>query len=428
MRFNGYGERGVMRIRMLTRSLQSRNFRLFFIGQTLSLIGTWMQQVAMSWLVYRLTGSAMLLGVIGFTSQVPTFLLSPFAGVLADRSNLRRLLIWTQTLSMLQAFILSVFILTGVIQVWHIISLSLLIGIINAFDIPGRQSFLVDMIEKKEELGNAIALNSSMVNGARLIGPSIAGMLISLLGEGACFFLNGVSFLAVIIALALMRVKPRPPKAVRKPVLAELREGIAYAAGFAPIKAILLLLGLISFMGSSYSVLLPLFAREVLHGDARTYGFLVSSAGLGAFVSAITLASRRSVLGLGRVIPFAAGLFGVSIAALALSRAMWLSVIFLFTAGVGVMAHLAASNTILQTIVDDDKRGRVMSLFTMSFVGMTPFGALTAGALASRIGVTATVLIGGASCLAGSLIFAKMLPKLREIARPIYERKGIIPG
>lgn len=426
MRLNGYGERGVMRIRMLTRSLQSRNFRLFFIGQTLSLIGTWMQQVAMSWLVYRLTGSAMILGVIGFTSQVPTFLLSPFAGVLADRSNLRRLLIWTQTLSMIQAFILSASVLTGAIQVWHIISLSLLIGVINAFDIPGRQSFLVDMIEKKEELGNAIALNSSMVNGARLIGPSIAGILISLLGEGACFFLNGVSFLAVIIALALMRVKPRPPKAVIKPVLAELKEGIAYAAGFAPIKAILLLLGLVSFMGSSYSVLLPLFAREVLHGDARTYGFLVSSAGLGAFASAITLASRRSVLGLGRVIPIAAGLFGVSIAALALSRAMWLSVIFLFTAGAGVMAHLAASNTILQTIVDDDKRGRVMSLFTMSFVGMTPFGALAAGALASRIGVTATVLTGGASCLAGSLVFASKLPKLREIARPIYERKGII--
>lgn len=426
MRLNGYGERGVMRIRMLTRSLQSRNFRLFFIGQTLSLIGTWMQQVAMSWLVYRLTGSAMILGVIGFTSQVPTFLLSPFAGVLADRSNLRRLLIWTQTLSMIQAFILSASVLTGAIQVWHIISLSLLIGVINAFDIPGRQSFLVDMIEKKEELGNAIALNSSMVNGARLIGPSIAGILISLLGEGACFFLNGVSFLAVIIALALMRVKPRPPKAVIKPVLAELKEGIAYAAGFAPIKAILLLLGLVSFMGSSYSVLLPLFAREVLHGDARTYGFLVSSAGLGAFASAITLASRRSVLGLGRVIPIAAGLFGVSIAALALSRAMWLSVIFLFTAGAGVMAHLAASNTILQTIVDDDKRGRVMSLFTMSFVGMTPFGALAAGALASRIGVTATVLTGGASCLAGSLVFASKLPKLREVARPIYERKGII--
>lgn len=416
-----------MHIRMLTRSLQSRNFRLFFIGQTLSLIGTWMQQVAMSWLVYRLTDSAMLLGIIGFTSQVPTFLLSPFAGVLADRSNLRRLLIWTQTLSMLQAFILSVFVLTDIIQVWHIISLSLFIGVINAFDIPGRQSFLVEMIEKKEELGNAIALNSSMVNGARLIGPSIAGILIAALGEGACFFLNGISFLAVIIALALMRVEPRLSKAVRKSVLAELKEGISYAAGFVPIKAILLLLSLISFMGSSYSVLLPLFAREVLHGDARTYGFLVSSAGLGAFVSAITLASRRSVLGLGRVIPIAAGLFGVSIVALALSRVMWFSVVFLFMAGLGVMAHLAASNTILQTIVDDDKRGRIMSLFTMSFVGMTPFGALAAGALAGRIGVMATVLIGGASCLLGALIFAGKLSELREMVRPIYERKGILP-
>lgn len=426
MKFNEYREMGAERFRLLARSLQARNFRLFFIGQTLSLIGTWMQQVAMSWLVYRLTGSAMLLGVVSFTSQIPAFLLSPFAGVWADRLNLRRLLIWTQTLSMLQAFILSLFVLTDIIQVWHIIALSLFIGIINAFDIPARQSFLVEMIEKKEELGNAIALNSSMMNGARLIGPSIAGILISLLGEGACFFLNGLSFLAVIAALAAMRLTPRVSKATRRPVMTELREGVAYAADFAPIKAILMLLAVISFMGASYSVLLPLFAREVLHGNARTYGFLVSAAGLGAFTSAITLASRKGVLGLGRIIPIASGLFGVSIAALALSRNMWLSMLFLFMAGLGVMAHLAASNTILQTIVDDDKRGRVMSLFTMSFVGMTPFGALAAGALAHRIGVTATVLIGGVSCLIGALVFASQLPRLREMARPVYERKGII--
>lgn len=425
MKFNEYREMGAARMQLLARSLQARNFRLFFIGQTLSLIGTWMQQVAMSWLVYRLTGSAMLLGVISFTSQIPAFLLSPFAGVWADRLNLRRLLIWTQTLSMLQAFILSLFVLTDIIHVWHIVSLSMFIGIINAFDIPARQSFLVEMIEKKEELGNAIALNSSMMNGARLIGPSIAGILISLLGEGACFFLNGLSFLAVIAALAAMRVQPKAARAEMKPVLAEMKEGISYVAGFAPIKAILMLLALVSFMGASYSVLLPLFARELLHGDARTYGFLVSSAGLGAFTSAIILASRKGVLGLGRIIPIASGLFGVSISALALSRSMWLSMVFLFTAGLGVMAHLAASNTILQTIVDDDKRGRVMSLFTMSFVGMTPFGALSAGALAHRIGVTATVLIGGALCLTGSLVFASQLPRLREMARPVYERKGI---
>lgn len=424
MRFNGFGEKGLERINLLARSLQSRNFRLFFTGQTLSLIGTWMQQVAMSWLVYRLTGSAMLLGVIGFSSQIPTFLLSPFAGALADRTNLRRLLILTQTLSMLQAFILAALVLTGAIQVWHIIGLSLFIGLINAFDITSRQTFLVEMIEKKDELGNAIALNSSMMNGTRLIGPSIAGILISAFGEGVCFLLNGFSFLAVIAALAAIKVAPKIPKTTKISVFSEIHEGINYAAGFPPIRAILMLLALVSLMGASYSVLLPIYAKEILHGEAHTFGFLVSSAGLGAFVSAITLASRKGVLGLGKVVPLASGLFGVSLAALSLSHTTWLSMLFLFFAGMGVMAHLASSNTIIQTIVDDDKRGRVMSLFIMSFVGMTPFGSLLAGALASRIGATATTMIGGISCMAGALIFAGKLPGLIEDGT-LYERKRI---
>lgn len=420
-------EGSAVRLRLLARSLQSRNFRLFYIGQTISLIGTWMQQVAMSWLVYQLTGSAMLLGVIGFASQIPTFLISPLAGVLADRANLRRLLILTQTLSMLQVFVIAFLVLTNMIQTQHIIILSLFIGVINAFDITGRQSFLVEIIDKKEEIGNAIALNSSMVNGARIIGPSIAGVLISAFGEGVCFLLNGISFLAVIAALVSIRVSPRTPRTVKRSVLAELHEGVRYATGFAPIRAILMLLGLVSLMGASYSVLLPVYAKDILHGDAHTYGFLVSSAGLGAFVSAVILASKHGVPGLGRVIPLAAGLFGISIVSLALSRSMLPSMLFLFLAGMGVMAHLASSNTILQTIVDDDKRGRVMSLFTMSFVGMTSFGSLLSGALASRIGATGTILIGGASCLIASLIFASRLPKLQEMARPIYERKEIIP-
>lgn len=424
MRFNGFGEKGLERINLLARSLQSRNFRLFFAGQTLSLIGTWMQQVAMSWLVYRLTGSAMLLGVIGFSSQIPTFLLSLFAGALADRVNLRRLLILTQTLSMIQAFILAALVLTGAIQVWHIIGLSLFIGFINAFDITSRQTFLVEMIEKKDELGNAIALNSSTMNGTRLIGPSIAGILISAFGEGVCFLLNGFSFLAVIAALAAIKVAPKIPKTTKISVFSEIHEGINYAARFPPIRAILMLLALVSLMGASYSVLLPIYAKDILHGEAHTFGFLVSSAGLGAFVSAITLASRKGVLGLGKVVQLASGLFGVSLAALSISHTTWLSMLFLFFAGMGMMAHLASSNTIIQTIVDDDKRGRVMSLFIMSFVGMMPFGSLLAGALASRIGATATIMIGGISCMAGALIFAGKLPGLIEDGT-LYERKRI---
>jgi len=427
MTIESYTEKAAERIRLLMRALQHRNYRLFFAGQTLSLIGTWMQQIAMSWLVYRITGSAMLLGVVGFASQIPTFLLAPFAGVLADRWNKHRVLLWAQTLAMLQAIVLTVLVLGNMVQVWHIIVLSVFIGMVNAFDIPARQSFLIEMIERREDLGNAIALNSSMMNGTRLIGPSIAGILIAAVGEGICFLLNALSYLAVIAALLAMRVKPKKEKGGSKSILHELREGISYAYHSAPIKAILMLIALVSLMGIPYTVLLPVFARDILHGEAHTYGFLMAAAGTGAFASALLLASRRTVLGLGKFIPIAAAVFGVAVAAFAFSRVLWLSLALLFVAGLGMMAQIASSNTILQTIVDDDKRGRVMSLFTMSFMGVAPFGSLLAGALADRIGVTYTLLAGGLVCTAGAAIFASKLRMLRDHIIPVYRRKGILP-
>jgi MFS family permease len=420
-------ESAAERVRLLMRALRHRNYRLFFAGQTLSLIGTWMQQIAMSWLVYRVTGSAMLLGVVGFATQIPTFLLAPLAGVLADRWNKHRVLLWTQTLSMIQAAVLTALVLGRVVQVWHIVVLSVFIGMVNAFDIPARQSFLIEMIENREDLGNAIALNSSMMNGTRLIGPSIAGVLIAALGEGICFLLNAVSYLAVIAALLAMRVKPRQARAQGTSILHELREGVSYAYRFAPIRSILLLIALVSLMGIPYTVLLPVVAKDVLHGGANTFGFLMAAAGIGAFTSAIMLASRKSVIGLGKIIPAAAALFGSAVAAFAFSRSLLLSLVLLFIAGLGMMAQVASSNTILQTVVDDDKRGRIMSLFTMSFMGMAPFGSLLAGALAERIGVTATLFLGGSTCVLGAAVFAGNLRTMRKHIIPVYRRKGILP-
>jgi MFS family permease len=411
----------------LFRALSYRNYRLFFFGQGISLIGTWMQQVAMSWLVYRITGSALLLGAVGFTSQIPTFLVAPFAGVLADRTNRRRLLMATQTLAMAQAFLLAYFVLSGSIKVWHIMVLSLLLGVVNGFDIPVRQSFVIDMVEEKQGLPNAIALNSSMVNAARLIGPTVAGLLISVLGEGACFLLNGVSYLAVLVSLVAMRLTPRLPRKSHSSVLYELREGVRYAADSPPIRAILLMMALMSLMGMPYAVLMPVFARDVLHGGPHTFGFLVASSGIGAFVGTMYLASRKSVIGLGRLSAVSCALFGFGVAGFALSATLWISLCFLLVAGFGAMVQVASGNTILQTIVDDDKRGRVMSFFTMSFMGMTPFGSLFAGAIAGRIGAPATVQIGGLACLAGALLFASWLPSFREKVRPIYTKLGILP-
>jgi len=393
------------------RALRYRNFRLFFFGQGVSLVGTWMQQIAMSWFVYRLTGSVLLLGIVGFSNQIPHFALSPFAGVLTDRWDRRRILIITQTLSMAQAFILAYLTLAGTVKVWHVITLGIMLGCVNSLDTPTRQAFIIDMIEGKAALGNAIALNSLMFNLARLIGPSIAGILIALVGEGICFFINGVTFLAVIASLFAMRIAVRKTGRQNGHILSELKEGVRYTFGFAPIRMIILLVGVISVMGMSYVLLMPIFAKDILAGGPHTLGFLMASVGIGACLGTLYLASKKE-FGLGRIIPISSALFGAGLIAFSLSRVLWLSFSFLLVIGFGFMVEMASCNTALQTIVDDDKRGRVMSFFTMAFLGMAPVGSLIAGALASRIGAPNTLMIGGVSCIAASIAFWIRLPLL----------------
>ncbi|MDW8238222.1 MAG: MFS transporter [Acidobacteriota bacterium] len=416
----------VKRLEFLFRALRYRNYRLYFGGQSISLIGTWLTRVATSWLVYRLTDSALLLGMVGFAGQIPTFLLAPLAGVLVDRWDRHRILVITQTLSMSQSLMLAILALMHVIAVWHIIVLSIFQGIINAFDTPARQAFVVDMVEQRDDVANAIAMNSSMFNAARLLGPSLAGVLIATVGEGICFLLDGISYLAVIASLWAMKLTPRKIESQRTRVLEGLKEGFTYAFGFAPIKAILMLIGLVSLMGMPYVVLMPVIARDVLRGGPHTFGFLMAASGVGALAGAIYMASRKSIRGLGSIMTLSASLFGLGLIALALSRAVWLSLIVMFVTGFGMIVQMAAGNTVLQTIVEDDKRGRVMSFYTMAFLGMAPFGSLFAGGLASQIGAPNTILLGGVFCIFGSILFARKLPSLREIVRPIYVRKGII--
>lgn len=409
------------------RALRGRNYRLFFGGQSISLIGTWMTRVATSWLVYRLTGSATLLGVVSFAGQIPTFFLGPLAGVWVDRWDRHRTLVVTQVLSMVQSFALAVLALSGLINTTEIIWLALAQGLINAFDMPARQAFVVQMVESRENLANAIALNSSMVNAARLIGPSLAGIVIAGVGEGYCFLIDGISYVAVIVSLLLMRIAAAPPRPAARQIRLELAEGWRYVTGSVPIRSILLLLALASMVGMPYTVLMPIFASDVLHGGPHTLGFLMGASGVGALAGAMTLAMRKSVLGLGRRIAVAAALFGGSLIAFALSRWYWLSMLVLPLTGFGMMQQLASSNTILQTIAQDEKRGRVMSFYSMAFMGMAPFGSLLAGALASWIGAPATLAIGGALCIAGSLWFARELPAIRAAVRPIYVQLGILP-
>jgi MFS family permease len=404
-----------------------RNFRLFFFGQSISLIGTWMQQLAMMWLVYRLTGSSFLLGLVGFCSQVPSFFLSPVAGVFTDRWNLRRTIIATQCLAMLQAAVLFVLTWTGVVALEHVLLLSVFMGLVNAFDIPARQTFLIQMVEGRENLAAAIGLNSSMFNGARLLGPAVAGFLIAVVGEATCFLLNALSYMAVLAALLAMRL---PPPAAAKPpqhVLHELREGIRYAFGFPPIREILMLVAVVNLAAMPLTVLLPIFATEVLHGGPQTLGLLTSSLGMGSLVGALVLASRKSVLGLGRQIAWASGAIGLGLIQFSLSGVLWLSMSLLVLTGFALMMETAASNTVLQTIVDDDKRGRVMSFYAMAFLGVAPLGSLLAGSLASRLGVAHVVQLAGATCMVASLVFALRLPALRVFIRPIYRRIGILP-
>lgn len=414
--------------RHLFRALRHRNYRLYFGGQSVSLVGTWMQRVAVGWLAYRLTGSALTLGQVGFAMQIPLFLLSPFAGVLIDRWNLHRALMVTQILALAQAAILALLVATGAIEVWHLIALSLSLGTINAVDLPARQAFIVRMIDRKEDLGNAIALNSSMVHAAGLIGPAAAGLLIGTVGETACFLLNALSYVPVVAALAAMRL-PRfvPPRGGGR-MIDEIRAGVVHTFGFAPLRNIILLIAAVSMFGMPYTVLMPIFAKDVLGGDARTLGFLMGASGCGAFAGTIYLAARRHVHGLKTLMAYAAAAFGAGLAAFSLSRSVSLSLVIMFGSGLGLILLVASSATLVQTIADDDKRGRVMSFFAMAFLGVAPFGSLLAGAVAERIGAPRTILAGGAVCAAAAALFGCRVRSMREILQPIYREKGILPG
>ncbi len=410
------------------RSFAHRNYRLFFFGQGVSLLGTWMQQTAATWLVYRLTDSPLLLGVTNFAGQFPVLILSPFAGVLGDRWNRRRILLCTQTLAMVQAFALFCLMISGTIEVWQVIGLSFVLGCINAFEMPTRQAFVTEMVDAREDLSNAIALNSSLVNVARLVGPSVAGILIGYAGEATCFFLNGLSFLAVIVALWQMRIRPQVRNRSPGSVWHGLQEGFVYAFGFAPVRAVLLLVGLMGLAGMPYMVLIPVFAQEFLHGGPKTYGFMVGAAGVGALAGSLYLAARTSVLGLGRLLALTPMTFGLGAIAFSFSRLTWLSMACLVLTGFSMMVQIAAGNTILQTIVDEEKRGRVMSFFAVAVLGMMPLGSLVVGSLAQWIDSPNTLRLGASVCIVGGLLFARQLPALRRIMRPIYRRMGILPA
>jgi MFS family permease len=415
------------RLKIIFRSLQYRNYRLFFSGQGISLIGTWMQRIAMPCLVYHITGSVFLLGLVGFAGQIPTFLLAPIAGVLTDRWNRYYVLIVSQIVAMLQAFVLTWLFYAETIEVWHIVALNVVLGIFNAFDVPSRQSFVVDLVEKKEDLGNAIALNSLMFNGARLIGPPVAGVLLASAGEGICFLTNAISYLFVIASLLFMKVPVRVKLKSNTHILRDMQDGFKYAFGFAPIKHLILLLGIVSLMVMPYSVLMPVFAKEVLHGGSHTFGFLMGGAGFGALLGGIYLASRRTILKIGSLVPISAAVSGIGLIAFSFSRYVPLSLFLMVITGLGMMLHTASSNTILQTIVEEDKRGRVMSIYTMAIMGTAPFGSLMAGGLAKVIGAPNTILSGGIVCIIGAVFFFRKLPVLKNIVRPIYVKMGIIP-
>lgn len=410
----------------MVRALRYRNYRLFFGGQVVSLTGSWITITATSWLVYRLTGSALLLGVVGFASQIPSFVLIPFAGIFVDRWNRHRLLMATQAASMVVAFALATLTLADVVTIPILIAVSVVQGVINAFDMPTRQAFVVTLIEDKRDLANAIALNSSMFNAARLVGPSVAGAIIAASNEGWCYLIDAISFVAVLAALAAMRVPPAPRSgAVRESPLTQFAEGWRYAYGSPLIRSLILLVAFVCLTGVPYAVLLPVFAATVLSGGAHTLGFLMTASGAGALLGALWLASRRSITGLSRTIAAACALFGAGLVGFAFSRLLWLSALLMVVSGFGLMVQIAASNTLLQTVVEDGKRGRVMSFFLMAYMGTTPFGSLAAGAVSARIGVSYTLAIGGACCLAGAAWFASLLDSLKEEGPAIHSRLGV---
>ena len=411
----------------LTRALQHRNFRLFFGGQSISLVGTWITRVATSWLVYRLTGSALLLGIAGFMGQIPTLIITPFAGVLVDRMDRRKILLLTQAASLVQSALLAVLTFTDVITVTQIIWLQVIQGVINSFDTPARQAFVSEMVEDRRDLPNAIALNSSMVNGSRIIGPSIGGLLIAGFGEGWCFAIDAISYLFVIASLLAMRIDRRQHHGtVEMHLLEEMRHGWNYVLHSVPIRSALTLVAIVSTAGTPYTVLMPAIAAQVLHGGPNTLGLLMTATGVGALTGALYLAQRETVVGLGRIIMYATLVFGAGLVAFSLTTSLWIACVLLAIAGGGFMVHLAATNTVLQTIIEERLRGRVMSFYTMAFFGTVPIGSLIGGVIADRFGAPLTVRLSGIVCLAGGGWFAYKLPAIRAVVRPIYRERGII--
>ncbi len=410
-------------IQHILRALRYRNYRLFFFGQIISLIGTWMQYLAMSWLVYRLTNSLFTLGVIGFASQITVFLVSPFSGVWADRWNRRRTVIITQILAMLQAFVLAGLVMSGAVRVWHIVLLSIFLGLVNAFDMPMRQAFTMDMIRNKDDLGNAIALNSLIFNLARFVGPMVAGFVVASYGEGVCFLFNGLSYIAVIIALFMIKIIPLQAVNNHQDIWGSMKEGFTYTFGFPPMRFVMVLMGLVSLVVMPYAVLLPAFAKDVLHGNSRTLGLLMGAAGIGSFAGAIFMAAKKGVQGLGKSIAIATFMFGLGLVILSFTTAVWLSLGLMVFIGFGLMVHMASSNTVVQTIVDDDKRGRVMGFYVMAFIGLTPFGSLFAGSLAARIGTPHTLFLAGILCVLGAFIFLSKVNYFNAIVEVADSRK-----
>lgn len=409
------------------RALKNRNFRLFFIGQGISVIGTWMTRMATGWLVYRLTGSSLLLGIIGFASQIVPFLLQPLAGAWVERMDRQKLLIWTQVAAAIQSFILAALTLGHIVTIWEVIALSALQGLINAFDAPGRHSFFVQMIEDRNDLGNAIALNSTMVNGALLLGPALAGVTIGIAGEGGCFLIDGISYVAVIASLLMMKIQPVEVAPTADNLFRQMREGWDYVRSFSPIRTILLLFSIVSLMGYPYMVLLPIFAGQVFHGGAYTLGLLTAASGLGALISALSLAFRKSVVGLTRMIQMSSATLGLALILFGFSQQFALSLLLMGFAGFGMMQSISASNTVVQTLVPEDKRARVISYYAMAYFGSAPIGSLLAGALAQKIGAASTIIVTGTFCLLGSLWFSLQMPKVRTVMRPIYQEMGLLP-
>ena len=408
-------------------SLRSRNYKLYFAGQGISLIGTWIQNIALSWLVYRITGSVFLLGVVGFTSQIPSFVLTPFTGVLTDKYNRLKIMIIAQTLFMIQAFLMAFLVLFNLIDVWHIITLSLLFGVITAFDAPARQSLVIDLIDKPENLSNAIALNSALFNGARLIGPAIAGIIIALVGEGICFLINALSFVAVIAALMQIKIKFNPSKASSDDFKKSFRDGLQYTFRSVPIRTLILLLAILSLAAFPFTVLLPAYAKEILSGNADTLGFLMSALGAGALTGALYMASRKKVLGLSKIISVNSSILGISIIIISFSDKLFFSLVILFFCGLSMILTLSSVNTLLQTITDEDKRGRVMSFYAMALMGIQPIGNLLAGSIASGIGIPHTCLLGGVFTLISGIWFSLNRRSFSGYIRPIYVKKGILP-